>query len=471
MIRTSNIGYCTHKQWLFRSGPKHVFPVALVMALFGQPNGLYLYFPMYQVSITIIILFFIFSIIVSKMVRGNLTIPNINLSLPLVLFLVFSCFSLIYAPNPAYGARILFSMFFKVLFFFGIVTVCNQVKDLRSLLGIITLLGVVFSIQGLLLVGGVSLFGLQASGRINEEVGFGLIDNNYALYNYGLLGFAKTYIFIGDITIPRCQSMFTEPGFFANFLELSIFSTLAWTHMQRTLHKGKCYAIVGIQLLALFFSLSTAGWFSVGTSFFVYALIIAREQLSKLFMYVFYIMFFVSLCFIILYFSFPSSLDKIYQVTWVEKFESQQRGTTSAEQRVDSINNTLNLFAQKPLFGWGIAQMAVKIGTVTNNVLVQTAGELGIVGLIIYITMLATIFKTMLDSIFITHKRKHLSIALPSYWIICCVIAFLTHFMFLSTNWSFFYWIALAILYVNRRLLTSEELYAASIYKKNELHT
>ena len=433
--------------------------ITAIAALFGQPNALFVYFSNYPI-IALLLILGLSGLTAFNLARSHpQTLPLINLFLPTLAFLVYSFLSLIYAPDLPYGVRILSSMVFKFLLFLALVVCCSQEEDIRKLLLIVAALGSLFSIQGLLYVVGKIFFNLQPLGFIQDVSSFGPHDYGLALESYGILGFAKAYNIIGGISLPRCQAMFMEPGWFSTFLELSLFATLGWFSLTGYAHKRATYWMISLQAVALIFTFSSAGWFAVTIGMLLYIALrlfvrpatLSRRRLRQVAVAVVSLLALLA----IVSLAFPAIVEDIYRAVYLAKFVGDAQDITSSSDRLSKAADSLSLFQQKPFFGWGSNQLPIiaSSGQSVGNAFLTTATELGVVGLAIYTTMLGAIFWTLFASLRTAYHLRSdasigLSAALAGY-----MLASFVHSMFVDSEWLFCYWVGLALIYINRRLL------------------
>ena len=432
--------------------------LAVVVAIFGQPNGLVIYFPLYPVVILLIIGFLCGTIVFVKARSHPIALPQINLVLPAVLYLALAVFSLCYAPDPAFGGRILFSMIFKFLLFLAIVIVCADKKSLLDLLFVLALLGSFFSLQGLLILLGTNLFHLQPSGNYNNAANLGSGDVNYNLISYGILGFVKISFVVNGLILSRCQGLFVEPGYFSAFLELSIFATLGWFALTEHRHKKLAYWLLGLQSAGLLFSLASAGWLATAVGIVIYnglrlfnrPGILSRRQIRRFGRAAAAVTGAVALLCVLV----PSVPEAVYFAVYTIKFVGEGQGVTSAEDRVQKADASLHLFSERPLLGWGVAQSApLNNGKDTGNALLAAASDLGLAGLALALWMLGAVFLTLWNNMRLAYRSRSEALFGLSAAVTGCLGAVFVHSMYLTTQWQFVYWISLALVYVNRRLL------------------
>ncbi|BAY33762.1 hypothetical protein NIES2107_56640 [Nostoc carneum NIES-2107] len=429
----------------------------VILSVFGQPNGLFLILPEYPLVALVSIWIMVIFIIARKIIARQLNFISLNIYVPLCIFFVYSALSLGYAPDPGFGARLLISMFFKVIVFLIIIYLCNDKNYLKQLLQVIAFMGVLFSAQSLLLVLGVAIFDIQPISEFNETAIEGLVDYDYKLVYYGALGFAKQYIGLLGLRIPRCQSMFIEPGWFANFLELSIFATLGYSTLVKTITIRRLKLMILIQGLALFFSFSTAAWFSVCIGYLIYVSLtnnsVTLNKKNKNLIII--ILIIITLLSSILL--FPEILAEVYKIVWLDKFDNEW-GATSAGDRANAITLAQELFMEKPLLGWGINQMRIVAdGIGANNAIMTIAVELGIIGITVYFTILLAIIKAAIVNCKTALRSQLEPIITLTASSSACVASLITHSIFVDSNWSFYYWIGLAFLYANYLFLKAHK--------------
>lgn len=449
---------------LFEARLSLLLLVTVVAALFGQPNALFVYLPAYPLLVTALILTLLAALFYSKLKYGKLetkhfSLPRANLIVPTLLFFVYSLFSLAYAPDAFYGARILFSAFFKFFLFFALVAVVNRKEIFSRILFVISLLGGIFALQGLIYVVGFVFFNLQPGDFISSASGYGAYGYNPAINSLGILGFAKTTNQIGSFRLPRCQAMFLEPGFFATFLELSIFTTLGWAALTGRRAQRPARWLLGLQFGALLFTFSSAGWLAIGAGLLVYTGIrlfsrfgvLRRSRIALLLKggaAVFGAAIVLGLC-------FPSLAVNLYNSVYVAKFASDTTEQTSAGDRAAKAADSIALFAQKPIFGWGSNQTPIVSagGNSVGNAFLTVSTELGAVGLVIYTAMVGAIFWTLIGIVSSSYRLQNTAYQGLTAALAGGFAASFIHTLFVDTEWQFSYWIGIALIYSGRTLL------------------
>ncbi len=422
----------------------------LIIAIFGQPNALSVIIPAYPSIALIINILLIFFFLVNKNLNKEPIIFSTNILIPIVLFTLYSFVSLSFAPDPQFGLRILISTIFKFILFIQITNTCYKLDFMEILLRLVSRIGTLFAAQAILLTLAITIFKIQPLENINTSGGAGLLDYDYQILYYGILGFGKQFVDIYGLNFPRFQSMFAEPGFFANFLELSIFSTIAYDCIQKFNGKNKSNTslFLIIQFIALFGTFSTAGWIATFFGYLAYlrCTLTTKNQLSKKLSLSILICVCLIVSFNVFTSAFPTVGHDIHKVIWAEKFETDW-GSSSSEERSDQFGIAQKFFLEKPITGWGSNQLRIiNSGSGANNGLMTIAVELGLIGVSIYTAMIIAITQTIFNN-FKASMSKSTPIINLNASVTGCVIALIVHSFFIDSNWSFLYWIGIAALY------------------------
>ena len=432
---------------------------ATIIALFGQPNAFFVYFPPYPVVASLLLLLFFSFVVYAKVRVRPITVPRSSLIWPALIFFVYSVISLSYAPDPAFGARILFSALFKYLLFLAILCVCTEEQSIRKLLTVIVVLGGVFSLQGLVYVVAFIFFNLPPGDYVGAVQGYGSGGHDFGLNSLGILGFAKATNQIGGLRLPRCQSMFLEPSSLAEFLELSIFATLAWSALIDAERKKWVPWLLAVQFGALIFSFSSAGWLAIAVGMALYIGlrvfsrpgVISRRRLTNIITVTGVLLGVI----VLLLVSFPSISSDVYKAVYTAKFVDDATSQTSSSDRVFKASDSIRLISQRPIFGWGTNQSVVVSaqGAAVGNAFLTTLTELGGVGLLIYLAMLGAIFSTAFYNMRRAYQSASDTMIAFTAALAGCVAASFIHSMLVDNEFVFSYWISLALIYVNRVLL------------------
>ena len=433
--------------------------VAIAAAVFGQPNAFFVYFPSFPLLLTVLLLALVGFVLYSRLKTKPFSLPRANLTWPTLLFFAYSLVSLTYAPDAFFGARILFSLAFKFLLFFLILAIGTREEDMKKYLFVVVVFGGVFSIQALVYVVGFVFFNLHPGDYISSVPGYGAHGYDPDINSLGILGFSKVTNQIGNFRLPRCQAMFLEPGYFATYLELSIFATLGWAALAGDAHRRFTRWLLGLQFGALLFTFSSAGWFAIGAGLAVYVIlrlfirpgVLSKSRVTILLKSAAAVLG----CVVLLGVSFPSIAVGLYNTVYIAKFASDKTELTSASDRLAKATDSIALFSQKPIFGWGSNQLPIisANGASVGNAFLTVSTELGVVGLIIYCAMLGAILWTLIENVRLTYRLQNdayngLTAALTG-----CLAASFIHSMFVDTEWQFSYWISVALVYLNRKLL------------------
>jgi len=431
--------------------------ISLVIVAFGQPNGLFLYIAAYPNIILGVLACLTVLVGVNKIIGNRWSIPKIDLFIPIILFFGLSIVSLMYAIDVFFGMRVLISMAFKVIFCIILIETCWSFNDLRRLLRCIAFIGGTFAIQSLMLVIAIALFHIQPMGTFGTESVFDAVNYDYNLLSYGLLGTVRTMVDFGGILVPRGQAMFIEPGWFATFLELTIFASLGYRVLQPKGKRGFATALIGLQMLALLFTFSSAGWLVVTLGWGCVWIVIERLRILRAIGHVLRLVLFGVALLILALLIKPSLLAAVYNEVWVQKF-SVPWGASSSEIRVQAFQIAVDLFLQRPFFGWGISQMRIITnGIGSNNSFATVAMELGSVGLLLYSLIILAIVRTMVKTVRLAWKSAVPQATGLAGAMVGGMLATLVHSFFVDSNWLFPYWIMVSLLYITVRLLVQAQ--------------
>lgn len=432
---------------------RYGLPIVITAAVFGQPNGVFLYLSAYSnIALGIIVLFVVASLWAVN-ADGRVSLIKNPLVLPLALFTGLSLISLAYAPDPVFGARILLSVLIKLVLFLMIASVYNQLYSLKVMLKTIVVIGTLLSILGLTLTFAVGVLRMQPSGTFSDiNIASGL-EYDYKLDSYGFFGFAKSYIQVVSLTIPRLQSTFIEPGYFAFFLEFTIFASLGYLFLSQPNRRVALRFALLCQLLALGFTFSTAGLISTAVGLMGYYFIVSRGKLLMFIRRMAPIIVAACVAGILLVIFAPGLVDALNRELIQSKFETDW-GISSGVQRQQSIDTAIELFIQRPILGWGTNQTRIIMeGAGANNILATTAVELGIVGIILYASIIFTVFRVAIKSIRIAQGIKSKSMIFLSAAMLAMILAMSVHGLFIDIAWTFLYWLAVALVFVTNSSL------------------
>jgi hypothetical protein len=455
MIQSTSAAPARQLRISLRAILRWALPFVLLVALFGQPNGLFLYLPSYPMLALAILLAFTALMVAGKLRGSRLAWPRANLSVPLAIFLVLSALSLAYSPDRALGFRLLSSDLLKVVLFYALLDRCVREDELRINLKVITAVSIFFAIQGLSQIIAVAVFHYPPSPAFSSQTQLNDASMDFSVVSYGIFGLSKQTFAFGNLFMPRCQAMFLEPGFYSNFLEMALFASVSYYAMfLPPRRRWVPYAGLGIQIVALLMTFSPIGIAAAILGCLVYMAFTFRDRGRV------YVRRFLNLVIglIVLMIAAraaaPDVLSRVYDVVVVSKFVSDEDNTTtSGENRAMLLTKGVALFEQRPLLGWGTNQTRVVEGDITNNAVLTAAVELGTVGLLIYLALLGSIGLIIVGNWRLTRRSlslRHCRFAAASAG---GAVAMIVHSMFIETEWTFYYWIAIAMLYISRRML------------------
>lgn len=461
---TSELGYShTSAKGVFSFRLRKAATLAVIVtAALGQPNGFFLFFSSYAGVSAMIILSIMALAVANRWHTGRFVVPASNVWLPVLLYLSLCTISLAYAPSPTVGLRILASMMFKVIVFAALLMLGDDsARFMRHVLWVLLVLGAIFAFQAVVLVAAAGVLGIAPVESIGAIAVAGQDAYDFKMSSYGLLlGFTKTFTPLGSMLVPRAQGLFTEPGWFANFLELSLFATVAWASLFATRAGNWVRIAVIVQLAGLLLSLSTAGWFSVGVGAVVFLLVENRRKMTRVFLRMSRLIALAACAALLTGLIAPTIVGQVYDAVWTQKFSvawATDEVGASADQRVRDVQRAWFWFSKRPIFGWGVSQLqVVNSGASANNALLSTAADTGIVGLLIYLWLLASIVGIVRTLARNAHRTLNARIIRFAAAIAAMMFALLTHSMFIETQWNFFYWLGIAITVLAHRFIISE---------------
>jgi len=417
--------------------------------MLSSPCALFLVFPAYPFFATIGLIYAAWAVLVE---RKNLRVPKINLYLPLAIFLTWGFISLIYAPDPMFGMRNILSVLMKPLVTIIIIACATTRAKVEQAIELISKFGTFFSFQAILLILAILIVHLKPIAHISHGADAS-ITQDYNLDFFGPLGFSMVANQIGNIYLPRGQSMFTEPGHMANFMELSIFATLARSAMIDEPYKRANLYFLIAQFVALLFTFSTAGYIALAVGLVVYSFVRTKGSVGHLLLTYIKIGIPIVVALLVVSLAFPTIWDSVVNAIWVSKITSHGIAwQSSSELRERDIQTGIALFCAHPLFGIGWNQLRVVTNWGANNALVTTAAELGIVGLVSYAYFLAAVVSTCAKNIKLLRYADNADTTLAAAAAGAFAAVF-THALFVDSEYLFFFWIAIALNYVCHNLL------------------
>ena len=421
--------------------------VILVCAvgILGLPNGISLIFPAFNYMATVVILGAFGYAMAFPGYRFDRRTVILFCAILLVLGWFF--FSLVYAADPLFGLRIYLSALFKVLLFITMIILIQTREIFSAVIRTIFYLGMFFSITGIMLTYLIAFKNLQASDFIGDVSLSESMSYSQHLYYYSWLGFVRASTTLLDLVFPRLQSFFLEPGYFSFFLEGALFSSIAYLNLVRTkLEKRLIITGLCVQLLALLLSFSFAGMVSVTVGyFFYYSISRNKSYLQSGMIWLRVLIIWGSLLLFMLYLLNSDLFLGLYNALVADHFVNG-KGPSSADERKDAFDIGWQIFVHNPVIGIGFNQVrVVSDGLGTNNSFLTVAAETGSIGLFLYLLFMLAIGH-MLKGISYAVKSLGGSATKIGAGLIGAVIAQTFHLLFSDTNWSFHYWVTLAIL-------------------------
>jgi len=437
----------------------NTFLVSLVclLCIFGQPNGLSLLLTFYNVILIFVlgIAFFYSFRFFNFYISSNL----FYFLLFIFLIILWSFFSLIYSPDPLFGLRILSSALFKIFLFIIFIVFINSHYVFNQVIKVISIAGVFFAISGLILTVLVVSKTIEPSMLIGSESVTKDLDYSQNLYYYNGLGFVKAASSVIDLVLPRLQSFFMEPGYFAFFMESSVFLSLILLENTKN-KKWRILIVVGIvlQILSFLLSLSAAGAFCLIVGYFFYIKYSKNITFFNALIRFFKpILTYGLIIGIILFLIEKDLIMALFKALFLDHF-SVDKGRSSADDRADAFSMGLKAFTDHPILGIGFNQMRiVSNGLGTNNSFLTIAAELGMVGLVLYLSLLWFLRKVVLE---LSIRVKNLDEGTRKTFgaLTATIVAQTLHTAFIDVNWSFHYWISLGLVCAYLQIIQKDSL-------------
>jgi len=134
-------------------------------------------------------------------------------------------------------------------------------------------------------------------------------------------------------------------------------------------------------------------------------------------------------------------IDKINTIPQIEQGTAAEDGSISA--RTGAIYTSLDLIKKQPFFGYGLGNSDNVVGIATHNNYLELAVDLGIIGLLVYLAIVAVSF----IEIFLAKRllRMHNLKSHPAYFYLdgiqVGILGFMAASTFLSVQWQPIIWI------------------------------
>ena len=415
------------------------------VGILGLPNGISLIFPAFNYIATLMLIAsFLYAMAFPEYRFSKRTII---LLVAISGVMIWSLMSLVYATDPFFGLRIYSSALFKVMLFITLIILIQTQEIFFAVIRVIFYFGVYFSLTGVLLTYLIVFKNLPSSDFIGDVSLSKSMSYDQNLYYYSGLGFVRASTSLLDLVFPRLQSFFIEPGYFSFFLEGSLFSSLVYLNLVKTRFR-KRFVITGIslQLLALLFSFSFAGIVSVIVGyFFYYAISRQKSYWQSSLVWLRALLLWGGLALFILYLINSTLFIGLYNSLIADHF-TQEKGLSSADERKIAFDTGWKLFLKNPVIGVGFNQVRVVSGGMgTNNSFLTVAAETGAIGLFFYALFMMGI-GYVIGGIISAVKFLDINLLRAGAGLVAAIIAQTFHFLFSDTNWSFHYWIMLAML-------------------------
>lgn len=309
-----------------------------------------------EIAITAIILFWL----IKRGIENNRSLPKLPLMTPWLIFLFFCLISIAQAEFLYISVRALFSKYLP--YFLVFIAVSEFGLTERMLKNIVTLATIVISLI--------------------------LLDGAYQyISGADILGHKTQFVFITTRDVKRISATFGHPNNYGTFLIaiLPLLFSLTLANLRRLKHSLLFGTLFMGSLLSLYLTQSRgaiaamiAAWLSI--------LILWKKKWATL------------LLAVITLFILFSPLPLAENIRNSFNFESSSSG--SITDRLRLWTSTIDMIKEKPLLGWGLnnySRIHYRFaGTMdswyTHNCYLQMASEIGIPGLLAFLTLLFFIF-------------------------------------------------------------------------------
>lgn len=425
----------------------------VLLACFGQPNAVYLVVPFFYPLLATYFLFVLVYLLASDDFRVGNYVVRMNIGIQLTVFFLLAGTSVLYARIPTFAVTLLLSAVLKVMMFYMLMIAARHEHMNEVVARAIVTAAVFFSITGIALFLGIVLFGLAPIREFGTMGIGGGLEYEQQLRFYGL-GFVRSETSLLDVVFPRLQSFFAEPGYFAFFLELSLFATLYLKYLyahspSRTRRMNQAAAL---QVVALMLSLSLGAVVAIAGGMVVYLLASRRLRLTASAVFKAGAALVAGGVLWLLWEVVEEPLSLVYKILVAERFETAY-GDNSADTRREVFRLGLNLVEERPLFGWGFGQVRIVLeGLGINNSFLTVVAELGILGLLAYLGILITVVLTIRNSLTLS-KSLGLGANRATAAIAGMFTATTLHSLLIDTSWSFIYWLAISLVFLHYRFL------------------
>jgi O-antigen ligase len=425
----------------------------VLLACFGQPNVIYLVVPFFYPLLAAYFLATLAYFLASDdfVLRGY--VRRLDIGMPLAVFFTLAAVSVFYAAQPAFAVSLLISAALKVMMFYVLLIAARSAPMNRVVARVIVAAAVFFSATGLLLFLGIVLFGWTPIGEFGATNVGGGLEYDQQLRFYGL-GFVRSETSLLDVVFPRLQSFFAEPGYFAFFLELSLFATLYCKHLDSGIpgRARQMNQAAALQVIALMLSLSLGAVLAIAGGLFVFLFMSGRLRWSGGLAVKGLVVVAAGVLLWPLYGVLREPLTLIYNILVAERFETAY-GDNSADTRLMVFRLGLDLVEERPLFGWGFGQVRVVLeGLGVNNSFLTVFAELGIFGLVAYLGVLLAVVLTLRRSFRLSRPLGRPAV-LATAALSGMFAAMTLHSFLIDISWSFIYWLGISLVYLHHRYL------------------
>lgn len=224
---------------------------------------------------------------------------------------------------------------------------------------------------------------------------------------------------IGYYWSQRARGIFYNSNSYSGFLIISIIFIFGFALFKKNKKlRFFLFFIILISVLSLVLTLSRSGYLSLFLAFILYYIlyIIKKRKYQKIFLFATFVIPLIFLLFLLIKTLLPQIYLRIISIFWGKR-------DISILVRILFWKTSIKLFFQNPLTGIGLGQFAFQkvshIHLHAHNAFLNILAELGLPGLLIFLSIILSIFKFLFKLYLnIESDKIHLIIGLLVGWVI-----------------------------------------------------
>lgn len=284
----------------------------------------------------------------------------------------------------------------------------------------------------------------------------------FALYQFlaDIVGISSQFTILKDIYtkeimgFPRIHAFSMEPLYFANFIFMPLGLALSYYffHDESIISNKKSILLIFLIILCIILGISRGAYVALGCMILFFILVAFRKVLTfkNIFYTLFTSIFLISSVIIFLNFSNPEALQNFINHAQIQDFETGE----SVQKRLFDYQKAIDYWQEKPIIGIGPGNYGpryldypnhedVTDWEIVNNQYIEVLTEWGIIGLILYILIILTIFIRSFFAYKIT-KDKFLKASLIGSS--GAMLAIFVQYNFFSTIYIMHIWVFIGLI-------------------------